>query len=111
MLGTNGVSAVMPALETLRCRRLLWVDNELNYFGNPDGPKLDEVNQLRRCEGFLRYKPGLSPQEHMQRLEKSEERKAQFGYVFLAAFLGSLLTAALSLLAQWAARHFGIGKP
>ena len=107
MLASRGSSAVMPALESLHCHRSLWITYDLTYVGNPEGPKLDEVNEQRRCGGFLRYKPGLSPDDHMQRLlrseDRSEETRVRFKYLVLASVLGSGLT----LLAQWVAKHFG----
>src|SRR6266849_6134385 len=75
MLASKGSNAKMPVLDSLRCYRSLWASYEVNYCGNPAGPKLEEVNERRRCEGFLQYKPGFSPEEHKQRLAKSEERK------------------------------------
>lgn len=110
MLSTKGMSAVMPTLETLRCHRSLWVGYDLTYSGNPDMPKLDVVTEWRRCEGFLSYKPGLSPEEHMERLARSDERKAQFAYTLLAAILGGGLSSVLTLLGLWAAKHFGLSK-
>ena len=107
MLATKGRSAKMPSLETLRCRRSLWSHYEFDYFGNSSGPKLDVVNEPGRCPGFRRYRPGLSPEEHMQRVSKAEERKAQFGYTLLAAVLASVLT----LLGAWAAKYLGGIKP
>jgi hypothetical protein len=107
MLASQGTNAKMPVLTTLCCYRSLWVQYDTDYFGNPDAPKLDEVNEIRRCEGFRRYKPGLSPQQHMEQMAKADERKAQFGYMFLAALLASVLT----LCGQWAAKHFGLAKP
>jgi hypothetical protein len=104
MLSSKGSSAVMPNLDDLCCYRELWVTYDLTYVGNPDGPKLDEVTARRHCEGFLRYHPGLPPVEHMQRLSKSEERKAQFRNLLLASVLGSILT----LVGQWAAKHLGL---
>ena len=89
-------------LNSLRCRRSLWVG-----FAVHGGPTLDEAIMRRRCEGFLRYKPGRSPEEHMQSLSRSEERKAQFGYTFLAAFLA----AVLALVGQTVAKRFGLTTP
>jgi hypothetical protein len=102
----QGVNAKMPSVDNLHCYRSLWVGYDMDYFGNPSAPKLEEVTQKRRCEGFLQYKPGFSPEEHKQRLVKSEERKAQFAYTLLAAIVGCILT----LLGLWAGRHFGLSK-
>jgi hypothetical protein len=94
----------MPTLEHLCCHRSLWVGYDLTYVGNPEGPKLDEVTERRRCDGFLRYQPGLRPEEHINRLSRSEERKAQFWTLLLASVLGSILT----LVGQWVAKHLGL---
>ena len=107
MLASRGSSAVMPNLESLHCHRSLWVTYDLTYVGNAEGPKLDEVNEQRHCRGFLRYKPGLCPDDHMQRLLRSEERGAQFKYVMLGLVLGSVLTLLATLVASWGAKYFG----
>ena len=74
-------------VDSLRCNRSLWVG-----FAIHGGPTLDEATMHRHCEGFCRYKPGLSPQEHMKQLTDSEQRWAQFKFAFLAAVLAAFLT-------------------
>ena len=86
-------------VDSLRCSRSLWVGFALGAH-----QPLDEAIRHRKCEGFLRYKPGRSPEEHMQCLSKSEERKAQFWYTFLAAFLA----AVLALVGQTVAKRLGL---
>lgn len=97
MLATKGSSAQMPQMEPLRCYRSRWARYDLNICD-----KLDEVTERRHCEYYLSYEPGLSPEGHMNRLLQSKEKRAQLWYTLLAAFLGSALT----LLVQWAAKHF-----
>lgn len=94
---------VDPMLKLLHCHCSLWAGYDLDL---TNGTKLDVVNELGRCKGFLPYNPGLSPAEHMEHLAKAEARKAQFKYSLLAAIIGSILT----LLGLWVARHFGFSK-
>lgn len=108
---TRGTSAKMPELTTLRCYRSLWVDFDFDYFGNPDGPKLDEVNKKRQCPGYGRYTPGLLPEEHMKRLLESKDRKTQLIYTFLAALLAAILALVGQTGQQSVARLLGLTTP
>jgi hypothetical protein len=93
-------------LEELRCRRSLWVDYEL--LGTP---LIHVVNERRRCPGFLGYNHGLSPEQNMERLSKSEERKAQFWYLLAASVLAAVLTLVGQTGQQWLAKHLGLTTP
>jgi hypothetical protein len=78
----------------------------LDGYGSVEG-QLNEAADPRHCKEFLRYKPGLSPEEHMQWLSKSEERKTQFWYSLLAALLAAILTLAGQTGQQWLAKVLG----
>ena len=109
LLGTSGQSARMPSqayLDALGCRRSQWIDHDL--FGTP---LFDVVNERQRCKAFLRYKPGFSPEEHMKRLSDSEQRRTQFAYTILAAFLGAVLVLAGQTGQQWLTKVLGLSAP
>lgn len=110
MLASRGTNAKMPVLTSLRCYRSLWVQYDTDYCGNPDGPKLDEVNRNRRCEGFVRYMPGFSSEELMKRLLGSKDKKTQFFYTLLAAFLAAILALLGQTGQQWVAKFLGLTK-
>jgi hypothetical protein len=110
MLASRGVNAKMPSLDNLRCYRSLWAEYDMDYFGNPGGPKLEIVAEQRQCEGFRRYQPGFSPAEHLQRLTKEAEQRTQFRYQIAASILTAVLAAILTLLGQWVMKRFGF-KP
>jgi hypothetical protein len=57
--------AGLPDITTLYCYRHLWVGYESLYVGHDDRAKVEEVNEPRRCEGFVRYVPGFNPKEHL----------------------------------------------
>ena len=90
-------------VDSLRCSRSLWVGFAV-YGERP----LDEAIMRRSCEGFRRYKPGISPQEHMRHLADSDQRKAQFGYTLLAAFLAAVLALVGQTGQQWLAKFLGL---
>lgn len=93
-------------VDNLRCSRSLWVG-----FAVHGDPPLDEVSIHRHCEGFRRYKPGLSPQEHMKCLLDFDQRNAQFGYTLLAALLAAVLALVGQTGQQWLAKSLGLSTP
>jgi len=108
LLAAEGRHGLPGGMETLQCYRSLWVNYDLTYSGHSIEGQLEEVNNRRHCEGFLRYKPGLSPGEHKQRLAKSEERKSQFKYTLLAAVLAAILALVGQTGQQWLAKVLGL---
>lgn len=111
LLGAKGSAGLPGRMEDLQCYRSQWVQYDLTYFDHSVDGQLDEVAYPRHCKEFLRYKPGLSPKEHMQCLSRSEERKAQFWYTFLAALLAAVLTLAGQTGRQWLAKFLGLTTP
>jgi hypothetical protein len=106
LLGANG-EAGCPPLDQLRCNKELWVDYDLTYFNGSTQGLFDELQKLRRpCVGFLRYRPGRSPREHLDLEEKKQSRHEKLIDTLIGIFLGVLGT----LLATWLLRHYGL-KP
>ena len=56
-----------PDPARLWCLRRLWIDAEIGYSQLDTGIALHATQRERRgCEGFLRYRPGLSPEQHKE---------------------------------------------
>lgn len=103
LVSAKGQAGLPSRMEDLQCHRSLWVGYDLDGYGSVEG-QLNEAADPRHCKEFLRYKPGLSPEEHMQRLLKSEERKVQFRYTLIAALLAAILALAGQTGEQWLAK-------
>ena len=73
--------------EVLHCARGVWFD--------PPG-ELGNVNQLRTCSYFTRYKPGYSPDSHQALLRENRQRRIQ--YLFLLALIAMFLAIVLGIL-------------
>jgi hypothetical protein len=101
----------LPDLTTLDCHRSLWAGYELLYIGSDDRGEVEEVNHRRRCVGFVRYIPGLTPAEHMKRMLDSKDRRIQLLYTFLAALLAAILALFGQTLQQWAAKRLSLSSP
>jgi hypothetical protein len=96
MLGARG-EGPCPSLEDLQCFRSLWIAYAIH--GGGDEGVFSELEVDRRgCEGFLRHRPGWSPNEHRDLLSRRLETREKIALVAL----GSLLTLIGALLLAWA---------
>jgi hypothetical protein len=88
-----------PPLNELRCTKQLWVDYDLTYFGGSTEGLFDELQRRRRpCVGFLRYRPGRSPREHLDLEEKKQARQERL----LDTLTGSsMFSSVLSWVPLW----------
>jgi hypothetical protein len=100
MLGTRGVSAVMPANpELTRCARSRWTEYELTYPSNSLDGVFEVIDRPREgCPEFLQHEGGYTPAQHFElqeqrRRERHEWRIARLGFFggVLGAFIGSFL--------------------
>jgi hypothetical protein len=71
-------SAEHPPLNALSCTRSLWIDYELlNFESARDGIFAELYKRRRPCEGFLRYRPWWSPNEHRDLLQSKIQSKTE----------------------------------
>ena len=103
-LWANG-EAGHPPLNKLRCIKKLWVDYDLTYFEDSRQGLFDELQQRRRpCVGFLRYRPGRSPKEHLELEDKKRETREKIIIAIFGAAGGILVT----LVTAWLLKHYGL---
>lgn len=101
MLAARGVGGC-PSLDHLHCSRSLWVSYDLTYVGTNADAIFEELEGDRRgCRGFLRYRPGWTPNEHRDLVGKAFETRQKVIFTILGTGLG--------LLAVWIAYFFGWG--
>lgn len=104
LLACSG-EAGCPPLNQLRCVRKLWVNYDLQNFENSRDGLFEEIQQRRRpCEGFLRYRPGWSPDEHKELLQARLDRREKIIISSMSAIGASVLT----LLGAWLLKLWGL---
>ena len=106
MLGTGGISAVMPAdPEQTRCFKNLWVQYELTYTGDDFHGVIEEIERDRtQCPGFAKYEARFFPEQHLenqieQRKEKLQWRIAKLG--FFGALFGGIAGTIIIAFLKW----------
>lgn len=110
MLGSRGVSAVMPTHpEQTRCFKNLW-DYDLTYIGDTFDGVIEEIELSRdNCPGFVTYEAGFTPAQHLeaqleQRKERLQWRIAKLG--FWGALLGGIVGTIILSLLKWILNKF-----
>lgn len=85
------------------------MDYDLSYFSVTNAEALfDELKKQRRpCQGFVRYRPGSSPNEHKALEEGKRERREKIMNWLVGGVGGVILT----LLSKWLLKHLGLGLP
>lgn len=103
-LGADG-EAGHPPLNKLRCIKKLWVNYDLTYFDDSRQGLFDELQERRRpCVGYLQYRPGRSPHEHLDFDDKKRARREKVIDVVLGAAVG----IAGTLLTTWLLKHYNL---
>ncbi len=94
-----------PPLNKLHCIRKLWVSHDLGYLDAGPDAFFDELQKKRRpCEGYLKYRPGWSPAEHKELLQKRLDLREKI--LFTSA--GAIGTLVLTFLGKWLLNAWGI---